>query len=218
MKIAIARLQGLTLSLLLTFFGTSCAGPGQGAGRTTASGDSLPPNLLGPNREPDEADRKIAAGDTLIIDVLNEKGLSVERRVEQGGTISFPLLGIVLVGSKTTREVAEELTRRLGESFLMDPQVSVNVKEYSLMTVSVLGEVAGKTGAIKLPAERRMNILEAITDAGGFAPNGNQNKIQLYRKGRKSEFKLEQLLKLTDPSKMIWLEPGDVIYVPERMF
>lgn len=187
-------IEGIGLSVLLAFFSTDAAGAES------------------------EIDRKIAPADTLIIDVLNEKGLSVERRVEQGGTINYPLLGIVAVGGKTTREVAAELTHQLEKDFLVSPQVSVNVKEYSSRTVSVLGEVVGKAGAIKLPGERRMDILEAITEAGGFTPNANQHKIQLYRKGQKTQYKLDQLLKLTDPAKKIWLEPGDVIYVPERLF
>lgn len=166
----------------------------------------------------DEADRKIAPADTLIIDVLNEKGLSVERRVEQGGTINYPLLKIVIVAGKTTRDVAVEITERLGKEFLVDPQVSVNVKEYSSRTVSVLGEVVGKTGAIKLPGERQMDILEAITEAGGFTQNAKKNGIELWRKGKRQIFKMEELLKVSDPRKKVWLEPGDVIYVPEKFW
>jgi polysaccharide export outer membrane protein len=193
MKSMISRLNGVSFFLLLSICGALAAPAGE------------------------EADRKIAPADTLIIDVLNEKGLSVERRVEQGGTINYPLLGIVGVAGKTTREVATDLTKRLGAHFLVDPQVSVNVKEYSSHTVTVLGEVVVKMGAIKLPGERKMDILEAINESGGFTPNANRNKIQLFRKGKKTEYKLDRLLKL-DPEMKVWLEPMDVIHVPERFF
>lgn len=166
----------------------------------------------------DEIDRKIAPGDTLIIDVFGEKGLSAERRVEAGGTITYFLLGKVDVAGKTTVEVTDDLTEKLGKRFLVNPSVSVNVKEYSLRTVTVLGQVLGRTGAIKLLGEKQMDILEAIAEAGGFTPNANQNKIQLTRKGKTTTYKFDQILKVTDPKKRIWLEPGDIIYVPERFF
>ena len=166
----------------------------------------------------DENDRKVVSTDTLIIDVLGEKGLSVERRVEQGGTIKYPLVGNIKVAGMTTVEVASLLAKKLEEDFLVNPQVSVNVKEYGLQTVTVLGEVAGKVGPIKLPGEKQMDILEAIAEAGNFTANANRSKIQLWRNGQKKEYKLDQLLKLTEPKKKIWLEPGDVIVVPERLF
>ncbi len=166
----------------------------------------------------DGADRKIAPADTLIIEVFNEKGLSVERRVEAGGTISYPLLGPVDVAGKTTAFVENILKERLEARYLVDAQVTVNVKEYSLLTVTVLGEVAGKLGPIKLPGERRMDILEAIAEAGGFTPNANKNKIQLTRNGKTTDYKFDKLRNVIDPKKRIWLEPGDIIYVPERFW
>ncbi len=194
MRNLISRLNGTSFLVLLTFCWT-CAARGE-----------------------DEADRKVAPADTLIIDVFGEKGLSVERRVEQGGTIKYPLLGNVPVAGKTTVEIAALLQKQLKDDYLVDPQVSVNVKEYSQFTVTVLGEVGGKIGVIKLPGERQMDILEAIAEGGGFTANANKNKIRLMRKGQTKIYKLDQLLKLTDPKKKVWLEPGDVIYVPERFF
>ena len=53
------------------------------------------PPAEGEHSMTDTVDRKIAPGDTLTIEVLEQKDLTVERRVEIEGSISFPLLGNV---------------------------------------------------------------------------------------------------------------------------
>src|SRR5687768_6394731 len=68
-----------------------------------------------------ELDRKILPSDGIVIEVFDEKLLSVERRVQAGGTISYPLLGTVEVAGKTTSEVADMITAMLAADYLVDP-------------------------------------------------------------------------------------------------
>lgn len=168
----------------------------------------------GPREAEETIDRKIEPADTVIIDVFGEKDFSGEHRVQAGGTITFPLLGIVKVGGRTTSEVAIDLADRLRDGYLKDPQVTVNVKEYRLRTVSVMGFVE-KPSAVKMPSEFRIDILEAIAEAGGFSRTANKNKIDLTRNGKTTTYSFDQLRKQTDSRKRIWLQPGDVIYVHE---
>lgn len=164
-----------------------------------------------------EADRKVSPADTLTIVVLGEEDLSLELRVEAGGTIKFPLLGNVEVSGKTTAEVATILEKKLNADYLVNPQVTINVKEYRSATVAVIGEVQ-TPGAIPLPFERAMDILEAIANSGGFTKTANKSRIDLTRKGKTTRLKFEDLLKVTDQEKKIWLDPGDVINVRESFF
>src|SRR5262245_44646743 len=116
-----------------------------------------------------EADHKIAPLDVINIDVVGEKDLSNESlRVSCSGSITFTCLGSVEVKGKTPAEVENLLKEKLGEDFLVNPQVIVTVKEYRSRTVSVIGQV-NKPGNIALPAEQRMGILEAIAQAGDLA-------------------------------------------------
>ena len=89
-----------------------------------------------PGLAEDGNDRKIAASDIIIVEVFGEKDLSGEHRVQQSGTIKYPLLGSVDVSGKTPGEVATLITQRLEADFLVDPQVNVMVKEYRMRTVS----------------------------------------------------------------------------------
>lgn len=165
----------------------------------------------------DEDDRKIAPSDTIMIEVFGEKELTKECRVQAGGSIVYPLLKSVQVAGKTTAEVADLIRERLlKEEFLVSPEVSVNVKEYRSRTVSVIGFVL-KGGSIELPPEQKMDIIEAISKAGGFDPRASKSKIELTRKGKTTKYKFDELRKETDLNKKIWLEPGDVIYVGESV-
>jgi polysaccharide export outer membrane protein len=162
-------------------------------------------------------DRKIEQGDIIIVDVFGEKELSGEHRVQQTGTIKYPLLGSVEVAGKTPRQVASMLQQMLEADYLVDPQVNVMVKDYRSRTVSVIGQV-NRPGAIELPGEQRIDVLEGIARAGGFERLANKNKIELSRKGKSTTYKFDDLRRETNPSKKIWLEPGDVIYVHETFF
>src|SRR2546425_6102941 len=164
-----------------------------------------------------EGDHKIAPLDIINIDVVGEKDLTKELRVSSSGTITFPFLGSIEVKGRTPAEVEDLLKDKLGKDYLVDPQVIVTVKEYRTRTVSVIGQV-NKPGVIPLPAEQKMDILEAIAQAGDLTKGANKNRIEVSRKGKPYKFTLEELKKESHPDKKFWLEPGDVIYVHESFF
>jgi len=165
----------------------------------------------------DATERKIAPSDIIVVEVFGEKDMSGEHRVQQSGTIKFPFLGNVDVSGRTPSQVAEILAEKLGADYLVDPQVNVMVKEYRSRTVSVIGKV-NREGAIDIPAEQKIDILEGIARAGGFGPTANRGKIELSRGGKTTVYSFDELKKVKEPTKKIWLEPGDIIYVNESFF
>lgn len=174
----------------------------------------------------DDIDRKIQPGDTIVIEVFGEEKLTVTRRVQASGAITYPLLKQIHVAGQTTPEVATAITRKLGARYLRNPEVSVTVKEYRSRTVTVHGAVDIRTangGSIELPSEEPMELLEAVAKAGGFSAKAGKNpKIELTRRTREGtkvfHYRFNDLRKETDPAKKVWLEPGDIIYVPEPFF
>src|SRR5439155_12812173 len=116
----------------------------------------------------DNADYKICPQDLIVVAIVGEHDLPLEYRVSAEGELRFPFLEKVKVVGKTPTEVANLIRDRLvNEDFFVDPQVVVNVKDYRQRTVYVFGEV-NKPGPVVLPAERKVDILEAISTAGGF--------------------------------------------------
>ena len=163
------------------------------------------------------SDYKIAPSDTIVIDVLGEKDLNKELRVSATGTINYFLLGTLEVAGKTTAEVTEMLTEMLNKDYLVNPQVSVDVKEYRVREVFVNGAVT-KPGAVVITGEQDLTILGAIFRAGGLTPRANGNQIRFTRPGHNPvTLKYEDLAKQR-PEQMIKLQPGDVIDVGDKLF
>ena len=70
---------------------------------------------------------------------------------------------------------------------------------------------------ITLPPDQPMTIMQALSEAGGIQRLGNPNRIELIRQGKPNEsFKLKDLKEVSDPSKILYLQPNDVVYVYER--
>jgi protein involved in polysaccharide export with SLBB domain len=163
-------------------------------------------------------DYKLSASDVILVTVFMEKDLSGEFRVSGNGEITFPLLVAVKVTGRTPAEVEKDIRERLiNEDFMVDPQVTVAVKEYKARTVAVWGKVA-KPGNVKLPAEQPMTIIEAIAEAGGLLPIAKESNIEVRRKGVEKPFifDMKDLKKITDPKQMFYLQPNDTIEVKER--
>jgi len=82
---------------------------------------------------------EIGPGDELRISVYDEADLERVVTVQSDGTIRFPLVRSFKVGGLTVQEAEKALEEALGAQFLVDPQVTIEVKEYKAHVVYVLG-------------------------------------------------------------------------------
>jgi len=176
-------------------------------------------SLISPRGQEDlSADYKVCPQDVLTVAVIGEKELTQDCRVNTSGTISFAWLNNVEVAGKTAAEVEQHLRKLLDKDYLVDPTVLVQVKEYRAREVTVMGQV-NKPGAVPIPAEQPLTIVEAIARAGSIAKGGDPNKIYFTRRGKeKIRLSLDALSKITDPARVIYVQPGDVIDVAEKVF
>ena len=133
-------------------------------------------------------DYKIAPNDIIVVDVFGEKELSREFRVSATGTINYYFLGEVKVAGLTTAAVRELLIEELNRDYLVDPQVTVDVKEYRVREVFVNGEV-NKPGAIHAHREsRNWTILGRDFRARTASPGARHpNKIKFTRPGEREK-------------------------------
>jgi protein involved in polysaccharide export with SLBB domain len=163
------------------------------------------------------SDYKIAPHDIIIIDVFGEKDLSRDFRVSTSGTINYYFLGEVKVAGKTPAEVREMLIEELDRDYLVNPQVTVDVKDFNVREVFVNGEV-NKPGSIILTGDQPLTILGALARAGGLTPRASENKIRFTRPGKmEKEFRLDELRKESRPDAKILLEAGDIIEVGNKL-
>lgn len=117
---------------------------------------------------------EIGPRDVLDIRVYDEPDLSKEAVVAGDGTVTVPLLGSVAVSGLTTEQAEMLLRRRLGEKYLVNPQVFVSVKEYNARRVVVLGSVKNP-GPYALTGETR--LVDLISRAGGVVAEGGKNIV-----------------------------------------
>ena len=170
-----------------------------------------------------DTDRKIEALDMLTVNVFGEVEFSgtnnsgLELRVSSTGEVTLYLLGSVEVAGKTPAQAERHIRDLLQKDYIIDPHVLVLVKTYRICNVTVMGQV-GRPGLIDLPAERRLDILSGIAQAGGFSKLARTSRIDLTRAGVTRTYDLDKLKKETNLAEKIWLSPDDLIYVHESAF
>ena len=156
----------------------------------------------------------IGPEDELKINVWEEPNLSLTVPVRVDGKISLPLIHDVYVVGLTPTELKEELTKRLSK-YIENPTVSVIVKEINSLKFFIVGNVK-RSGVYEL--DREINVLQAISMAGGFTEWAKKNKLKIFR----NHMGVEQLIKINynkiasgkHPEINIPLQPGDTIVVP----
>lgn len=179
-----------------------------------ASSPRTPQGSLPPIEEGAEA---LGNGDLIEIKVFREPDLDGVFRVGAEGAIDFPLIGRVSVRGKLPEEVAEAIRTRLAGDYLKDPQVTVLVREQKSRKVLVLGRVA-KPGT--LPFRAGMTVIEAITSAGGFADLAAPNRCRVTRvvEGDEKVFELAAGDIGSGKAPNFYLQPGDIVFIPEAIF
>jgi protein involved in polysaccharide export with SLBB domain len=151
---------------------------------------------------------RLGTGDRIAVTVFGQGDMSGEFDVDDTGSIALPLAGAVPVKNKTPREVEKALETQLGGrgGVLNNPKVNVAVVKYR--PVYILGEVQ-RPGAY--PYQSGMTILNAVALAGGYTYRASNKKISVIREETGDRKPLAA-------SEMNYLEPGDVVTVPERWF
>src|SRR5262249_9577732 len=108
----------------------------------------------------------LGVGDVFEMHIVGEDKLPSSFTVAPDGSVDLPYIKRVQVAGLEPQEVSALIRKRLIEgAVLVDPSVSVSMKEYNSKRVEVIGEVS-KPGSI--PLAPGMTLLRAISIAGGF--------------------------------------------------
>ena len=134
----------------------------------------------GPSRlPPPTPSTTVGPGDVFEISVLGEKDLPKEYRVQPDGTIDFPYLDRLKVMGLEPQQIENLIKSDLQErKILVDPFVTLVVKQYNSKKVSVIGAVS-KPGS--LPWTEGMKLVEAISLSGGFTQLADVDHVRVTR-------------------------------------
>jgi polysaccharide export outer membrane protein len=131
-------------------------------------------------------DYRIGPYDLLDIIVFRAPELSAEVRVDDQGYIKLPMLGNVNASGLTHNELADRLADKMRVNLLQNPQVTVSIKEFSSMRVTVQGEVK-RAGVY--PIKGQMTLLQAIATAEGLTNLASSSKVILFRQAEGNRVK-----------------------------
>ena len=158
--------------------------------------------------------------DLIKVQVFQEADLERELRVSKDSSIVLPLIGRVDVKNRSLRDVETIVTDLYKQDYLVNPQINITVLEYAQRTVNVLGAV-NSPGAVVIPPERDLTLLDAIARSGGFSRLASRGKVSLTRTmpdGRTENYSINVDLVMSGDGSHRWaLQNGDVVYVPERV-
>jgi polysaccharide biosynthesis/export protein len=157
---------------------------------------------------------KLRAGDMLVISVWKETDLQGEVLVRPDGGISFALAGELPAAGHTVAELTSMLETKI-RKFIPDAVVTVSVKAAGGNRIYVIGKVA-RPG--DFPLIGPIDVVQALTLAGGSTPFANTNAIRILRREGDREisipFRYGDIEHGRRLSQNILLRNGDTVVVP----
>ena len=158
---------------------------------------------------------RIGAGDVLDISVWKDEAQTKILVVLPDGAISLPLIGRVMAEGKTTAQLKEEITQKVSR-FVPDPVVTVIVQQANSMFIFVVGRV-NHPGRFVI--NTNVNVLQALTMAGGLSPFAKRKKIRIIREEKDGEtriftFNYDDVSAGKNIAQNIKLRRGDMVVVP----
>lgn len=167
------------------------------------------------------ADYVLQPEDQLRVNVFQEEDINKQGEVtiSQESSITLPLIGTVSLKGLTARQAEDKIRALYDKDYLVNPQVTVTVQKYAERSVNVFGSVK-EAGRILFPPERGLTLLDAISGAKGHDRLASLKAVKLTRKLPNGDTVTETIdvdAIIKDGRKDIPLQPGDQIYIPERI-
>jgi polysaccharide export outer membrane protein len=149
-----------------------------------------------------------------------ESGINTSNSIQSGylvnpdGTIDFPILGKIKVEGLNIEQIRETIAKKLiDQKYISDPIVKVELRN---LKVNVTGEVQ-QVRMINAP-EGNINLLEALSRAGGISRNAAPDRITVIRE----ENGVRTLMVTNIESKELFNSPAfqlkqnDIVYVAPK--
>jgi protein involved in polysaccharide export with SLBB domain len=161
---------------------------------------------------------RLRPGDELRIEFASDRALTYDVPVTPSGTIVLPMAGEVAAVGLTTDELAEGIGDAMS-AYLLDPRVSVLIKDVHRQPVYVIGEVRSPG---RIEAVGGITITAALAEAGGIDPSGKPSSVMVVRTTGVEQplvFKVDvtKILSARDMSQDVTLRENDVVYVPRSV-
>ncbi len=164
----------------------------------------------------------LGVGDTISINVWENKDLNTETTIRADGTITMPLVGDLKAAGETPSALKTQIEKRIIEFVKLattgnSQLVTVAVKSWKSYRFTIQGEVV-RQGVFT--SDQFVTVADAIAMAGGMTRFAKRNEMQLFR----TDPKTKQIMKvpldydaLSSGKRLdmnVFILAGDTIYVP----
>ena len=164
---------------------------------------------------------RINPGDEIEIYVWGDERLQRVLKVLPDGSVSFPLVGRIDALNKLPTDIEGVVVQGLADQYRNSvPRVTVSVKNPSGLTFAVAGKVRSPGS---FTPGHYVNVLEAISVAGGPTEFADLGKVKLFRKQGNQviviDVKLDTAMKGSASradleGAVVELQSGDTVVVP----
>lgn len=145
-------------------------------------------------------------GDMVRLKIWREPDLSGDFSIDETGVVVFPRIGPLRVTTESAGSLREKLINAY-KPYLTHTSIDVTL----LRRVQVLGAVRNPG---LYPVDPTMTIGDAVAVAGGATPQGNPDRLELVRHGKRLSVDLSPGTRIGESQ----IRSGDQLYVPERNF
>lgn len=170
--------------------------------------------LLAATASASAADLPLGSGDVLKITVYDHPDLTLDTRVSETGTITFPLLGEVAVAGISVAQAQKKIAYLLDNGkFIHDAHVNILVTLMQSQQVSVLGQV-NRPG--RYPIDGRHSVLDLLALAGGVSVDAGDTATLIRNSNNKAEkevIDITDIVRSGDLKMNVELQGGDILFV-----
>jgi len=168
---------------------------------------------------------RLALGDKLSFRIVEDEEDPKSLVVTDSGDLELPYLGRFPAEGKTCRQLANEIKIGLEKDYYFQATVIIAVDSMAKTRgrVYLVGPVRAP-GPQEIPSDEILTISKAILRAGGFNDYADTHNVRITRKGgdgaghdQQITVNVADILNKGKTSLDTPLEPGDLIFVPERL-
>lgn len=157
-----------------------------------------------------DAEYRLGPEDVISVFVWKQPELSTTVVIRPDGKVSLPLIGELAATNKTSVQLQTEITAQMLQ-YVVDPKVTVIVKEVNSPSITVLGQVQRPD---RYRIRQRITALDAIGMAGGFTNFAKRDKVTIIRNSHPDKPRIQlDLKKVVQGGDVYYLEPRDTVYV-----
>ncbi len=168
---------------------------------------------------------RLAIGDQLSFQIIEDGDAPVHLVVTDSGDLQIPYIGRYPAVGKTCKQLAQELKMELEKEYYKQATVivAVDLKPESRGKIYLVGAIRAP-GPEDISSDEVLTVSKAILRAGGFTSYADEKHVKITRStgagpGGEKTFivNVEQILENGKTGDDMPIQPGDLIFVPERM-